>query len=77
MRERDLQKRNRHLVTVEAPLDQVEALRVIAERDDLTVSQLVRRGIRRVLAEEEEVAAPVKGDDLEDAAQARARHAPR
>jgi len=73
---RNVQARNRHLVTVEAPLAHVEALRAIAERDDLSISQLVRRGIRRVLAEEEEVAPTVNRSDLEDAARASARRDP-
>jgi predicted DNA-binding ribbon-helix-helix protein len=63
---RNVQKRNRHLVTVEAPLAHWDALRAIAERDDLSISQLVRRGIRRVLAEEEEAAPTVMKDGLED-----------
>jgi hypothetical protein len=46
--------RRRHLVTVEVPLTDVDKLRVIAERDDHTISQLVRRGIRHVIAEKSE-----------------------
>lgn len=59
--------RGRHILAVETPLADVEALRAIAARDDVTVSQLVRRGIRRVLAESGEAATPAKGDGLEDA----------
>ena len=60
--------RGRHILTVQTTLAHIEELRAIAARDDCTVSQLVRRGVRHVLAEESEAATPAKGGGPEDVA---------
>lgn len=61
--------RRRTFVQVQVPPPTREALRAAAMQRDLTVSQLVRRGMRLVLAESNEAAAPgEKGDGSEDVA---------
>jgi hypothetical protein len=53
--------KGRHLLSVEVQGADFAALRAVAKRDDVTVSQLVRRGVRHVLAAERGEAAPPAG----------------
>lgn len=50
--------RGRIILQTEVPPETRLALKAIAKRDDLSVSQLVRRGIRHILALEDEAALP-------------------
>jgi hypothetical protein len=67
--------RGRHLLNTEVTLEDYAALKALAADEDLSLAQLVRRGIRRTLAEKSEAAPRSKGRLLEDA-QAGAFHGP-